>query len=328
MSKHKKSLITALASVVVVAALVVFGIFGSQIAASLNLQQGPTLTLSQSGLVTYDPLTSPDNSWTFGGDAVALNATHSYSVNSSGLYLGIQSPSSGEWAGYYAAQSAHKATVFHATLALPYTNTTNGSFNTALVVQTTITPINYIACGAGIDTQGYYWEVVVGTGTAFAANDYQSVYYKWMGNQSLTQDCTIVTNGGSLLNVYLGNSEVYANNDTSVPVPPPFNAYLAVETTSTQMLFASYSNFYATTGSNIEVVNAPAGGSVALVNPSNETIEATSVTSDQTAFLPLTANMPVPVGFVHVYDSSGALVVSTSNISTLWGGTVYSFKSG
>lgn len=327
MIKRKRSLITALALVVVTGALLVFGVFGSQIAVLLNISHGPSLALTQSGLVMSDPLTSEKGTWIFGGDAVALNATHSHIINSTGLYLGIQSPKSGEWAGYYAGQSADKANLFHATLTLPYERIPNGSFNTALVVQTTITPINYIACGAGVNNQGYYWEVVIGTGTPFTANDFQSVYYKWMGNQSLTQDCTIVTNGHNLLNVYLGNSEVYTNSNTTLPVPPPFNAYLAVETTSTQMLFGSYSNFYATLGSDITIVDVPAGGSVAMVDSSNNTINEAPVTAGSNVTFPLSLNAPLPVGYIHVYDSNGALLASTTQASTLWGGSTYSFKT-
>jgi hypothetical protein len=330
MFKRKRSVITAVAVTIAAIALFVFGIFGSQMFVLLYISHGQstTLTLTQSGLVVTDPLTSQKSSWTFGGDALALNATHSHSVNSSGLYLGVQSPKSGEWAGYYAAQSAERANLYHATLTLPSAKIASGSFNTALVVQTTIEPINYIACGAGVNNQGYYWEVVIGTGTPFTASDYQSVYYNWLNNQSLAQNCTIVTDGHNLLTVYLGNSEVYSNNNTNLPVPPPFIAYLAVETTSTQMLYGSYSNFYATLGSGITIANAPIGGSVAIVDSSNNTIEAVPVNSDLIAVLPLTANAPLPIGFICVYDSTGTLVASTSQVSTLWGGDVFTLKTG
>ena len=328
MFKRKRSLITALSLVVVAAALLIFGVFGSQMAVLFNVTHGPSITMTQSGLVMSDPFTSQDNSWIFGGDAITLNATYSHSVNSSGLYLGIQSPKSGEWTGYYAGQPADKANLFHATLTLPYEKIANGSFNSALFVQTTIKPINYIACGAGVNNQGYYWEVVIGTGTPFTANHFQSVYYKWMANQSLTQDCTIVTNGKNLLSVYLGHSEVYSNNNTTLPVPPPFNVYLAVETTSPQMLFGSYSDFYATLGSNVTVMNAPIGGHVAIVDSSNNTISQASVTSGMNVIIPLAPNSTQTFGYIRVYNSNGALIASTTQVSTIWSGSTYSFKPG
>ena len=328
MSKPKRSVMAGVAALVIVGVLLISLIFGYQILSLFNVShaQGYTLAKTQSGLVVADPLAGGSSTWTFWGDAVAKNATHSHSENSSGLYLGVTSVKSGEWAGYYGAESSGKANVFHATLTLPYSTIKNGSFNTGLYVQTTVNPIDYIACGAGVNDLGYYWQVVIGTGNPLFANNYQPVYYRWMGNQSLTQECTIVTNGTNFLSVYLGNTEVYSNNSLDLQILPPFTAYLAVESTSTQMMYGKYTDFYATLGDSLTVLNAPAGGSVAIVDSSNATIERAVVNSGATAVLQLTPNTPLPNGYLRVYNSNGTLLASTSKLSTFWGGDVYTLR--
>src|SRR5581483_8093560 len=65
-----------------------------------------TFSKTNSGLVAQDSLTNDSsvntNYWTLGGDAVAMNAPHSYSEDSGGLHIGVQAASSGQWAGFYA----------------------------------------------------------------------------------------------------------------------------------------------------------------------------------------------------------------------------------
>ena len=332
MSKRRqKSVIVSVVALVIVAAILVSGVFGAQILASIfnvSHAQSPVVAKTQSGLVIGDPLAGKSGTWTFWGDAIAKNTTYAHFENSTGLFLGVKSASSGQWAGYYAAEPTGKANVYHATLTLPYSKIKSGSFNTGLFVQTTVHPINYIACGAGVNNQGYYWEVVIGSGNPLVANSFQPLYYKWMGNQSLSQDCTIITNGTNLLTVYLGNTEVYSNNQMNLQIPPPFTAYLAVETTSSQMLYASYTNFYATLGNTLIVQNAPAGGSVAILDSSNKTIQTAAVNPNSAAVFQFAANKPLPSGFLRVYDSNGTLYASTTQITTFWGGDVYSVRTG
>ncbi|MCL4518812.1 MAG: hypothetical protein M1587_06405 [Thaumarchaeota archaeon] len=331
MSKRRqKSVIVSIVALVIVAAILISGNFGAQLLSLLNVShaQSPVVAKTQSGLVVADSLAGKNGTWTFWGDAIAKNATYSHFENSTGLYLGVKSANSGVWAGYYAAESTGKANVYHATLTLPYSKIKSGSFNTGLFVQTTIHPINYIACGAGVNTQGYYWEVVIGSGNPFAADNFQPVYYKWMNNQSLSQECTIITNGTNVLTVYLGNTEVYSNNSMNLQIPPPFTAYLAVETTSSQMLYASYTDFYATLGRTVTVLNAPAGGAVAIMDSSNKTIETAAVNPSSAAVLQLAANKPLPNGYIRVYNSNGTLFASTTQTATFWGGDIFSVRNG
>ena len=328
-NRSQKSKFAGVIALVAIVTLLILGLFGAQILSLLNIAhaQGPAVVKTHSGLVVADPLVNTSGTWTFWGDALAKNATYSHTENSSGLYLGVQSPNGSEWAGYYAANPAGNADVYHATLTLPYSRIENGSFNTGLYVQTTINPINYIACGAGVNDRGYYWQVVIGTGNPFAANNYQQVYYQWLNNQSLTQECTIITNGTNSLTVYLGNTEVYSNSSLNLQIPPPFTAYLAVETTSPQMLYGSYTDFYATLGSTVTVLNAPNGDTVSIVDSSNRTIVSTIAHSSST-LLQLPANSPLPNGYIRVYDQNGTTYASTLKVSSFWGGDVYTVKSG
>src|SRR5487761_1380409 len=279
-----------------------------------------------SGRVASDTLETGNLSyWNMWGNAIGENASHTYLENSSGLYIGIQAIKNGTWVGFFAESPKTSASLFHARLTLPYSKISNESFNTGMYVQTAaISNVSYVACVAQAESTGYYWQVVATTGDKNGVTHSHVLYYKWMGGQPLTQNCTIITNGETSLEVYLGGTLVYSNQSMNLGIPPPFNAYLEVETTNTQMHSANYSDYYATALGSIKVTNAVPGGVVKLANSSGDTIAESQTAPDGNATISLGAyELPLNAS-IHVYDSNGLLTASTPKPVSLWGGDVYS----
>ena len=278
-------------------------------------QSSSVVSQVSSGLVASDPLTSGNISdWTLSASGVA-------SENSSGLY--VNAPQTGnQWADSFAARSVGNAEVYHAVLTMPYSTITNGSFNMGLYVQAA-QPVNYISCGVGVNNQGHYWQVVYGTGNISQANNYQVLNFSY-NKPSLSQGCTIITNGANLLTVYIGSTMVYSNSSMNLAIPAPFNTYLEVEAINStgESLQGIFSNFYASLNNTITLSGAPSGGIVKIAGssiPLNATVGSNGV-----ATITLPAYQEPQSGTIQVYDSSGKLVASTASSVTLWGGDTYS----
>ncbi|HEV2225576.1 MAG TPA: hypothetical protein VGR56_02080 [Nitrososphaerales archaeon] len=284
-----------------------------------------SVSKTSSGLVTSDSLTTGGVSlWTFGGSAVVQGAPAKYSEDSTGLHLGVQSKLSGQWAGYYGARGEN-AQLFHATLSLPSTTLpTNHSFNTGLYVQTGGVNVNYVTCAGGVDLGGYFWAVVQATGNPNQATTYNTLWFQWMNGQSLTRDCTIVTNGSNILDVYFDGTLVYTSSSMNLGYQYPLTVFLEVQTTdNTAMHFSTYTDYYATTSDSVTVNGAPAGSTVEIVGPSGNVFASATAGLDGSAqikiakyHLPLTANVEVLV--------MGVVVASTTTTTNVYGGDVYS----
>lgn len=288
-----------------------------------------SITRIKTGLVAQDTLTTGNlQYWTLGGGAVWQGAPHTYSEDSQGLHIGIQAAQEGSWVGFYAVSPSTDAQVFHAVLTLPTSSLASDQFNTGLYVQTSSGNINYITCAAQAESSGYHWSVVYATGDSFQALSYTNLFYQSGGaNAPLTRDCTIVTNGQNFLQVYLDGTLVYGSDTLNLQIPPPFNAYLEVETTyATSMLFGTYNDYYATTSDIVQVQNAPAGYTAELVDSNNNLLASATVGSDGVALLGVGQyHMPIS-GYVQIYDSSHNLVATTAQ-SSIWGGDAYQVNS-
>src|SRR5207245_11288992 len=116
----------------------------------------PTIFNIQSGLVASDSLTSGNTSnWLLYGDAVAANASHSGTEDSSGLHIGILTTAEGTWHGFEAISPLTTAQLFHAKINLPTAKptTTGGAVDMDLYVQQEMFQnqhIDAIGCGATI----------------------------------------------------------------------------------------------------------------------------------------------------------------------------------
>ncbi len=258
-----------------------------------------TITQASSGLVASDSLNTGNTAaWTIAGNAPPGGSASI--ENSSGLYLGVKTGTAGTWAGFFAKSPTTSAMIFHAALTLPYKSIPDNSLNTGFYVQTSNSAfINYVACVAVVSTTGYYWSVIQATGPSLGAVTTTSLWTSPTNTMPLTQDCTIITNGNNYLRVYLGGNVVYESSSLMLNMPSPFNAILEVQTSSASaMRFGSYLSYYANLDENVIVNNAPAGGTVRMVDSTNTVLASAPVSSTGTATLsvgkyslPLTANI-------------------------------------
>ena len=289
-----------------------------------------TLTQSQSGLQARDPLTSGASSeWTFLGDAPAEGAPYSTVENGTGLYVGVQSPSSPNWAGFFGVSPPSDVMLSHAVLTLPYRSTSEYDFNTGLYVQTTAAFVNYITCYAQVTPAGYYWGVLYTSGSAHSAVTFTQLYLHIGG--PLTQDCTIVTNGQNMLRVYLQGKLVYSSDTLNLGMPAPFRAYLEVESSdASRMLYGRFTDYYSTMSDKVRVENAPPGDTVSLVGSDYNSSGALDPITTAGAEVAPNGTASIPIGQYHL-PIVGSLVVrdpdqkvaAASSTADIWGGDVY-----
>lgn len=282
-----------------------------------------------SGLVTSDPLTTGNTSlWTFGGSAAVYGAPYAYYEDSSGLHIGVQPNTAGQWAGYYAARG-ESAGLFHATLSLPSsTLAADQSFNTGLYVQTGGSNVDYVTCAGEVDQGGYAWSVVQATGNQYGATQFNTLWFEWMNGQPLTRGCTIVTNGSNMLQVYLDGSLVYSSSSMNLGYQYPLTTFLEVQSTdNTTMHYSTYTDYYATTSGNITVNGAPAGSTVQLIGASGAVLASGRASLSGTAVLDVTMyNMPLSANIV--VTDLGVTVASTSSPAAIYGGDAYALTAG
>lgn len=314
----------AIALVILLMALpFLFQLQGTEAAAS-------PLTEAHSGLIAQDSLTSGNlGYWTLYGDAVQEHAPYSYGENSTGLHIGIQAAKQGKWAGFYAESPNTSGELFHAVLTLPYSSIPSGDFNTGLYVQTAVTNINYVSCTADVNSAGYDWSVVYTTGNSRSAQKFYQVYYQAGGpGVPLTRDCTIITNGQNVLEVYLDGQLVYSSSSLKLQMPSPFDSYLEVESTyGAGMLFGTYADYYAAVSDLIQVGGVPPNDTAEVVNSSNTVLASALVGPSGSAVLDVGRfHMPIS-GSIRVYDPSGTLVTSTAGTGSFWGGDAYQENS-
>ncbi len=293
--------------------------------------QVSAVTQTQSGLDKFDSLaTGITPYWTFDGSANNQPGSKtSFSEDSQGLHIGVQSPLSGVWTGFYARSPNTFATLYHLVTRMDYTSMPTGlGFNTGLYVQTwDNTWINYVGCVAQATSSGYNWVVIQSFGPGTGAVTITVLYQSPTNGQPLTQDCTIITNGNNYLKVYLGGQVVVNRNNLNLQMAAPFNSYLEPQTSGgDSMRFGTYTNYYSTFGENVTVTNAPPGGTAKIVDSTNTILASGPVSSTGTATLPVGKySLPLTAN-IQVYDSTNTLVASTSSPATIWGGDVY--KSG
>lgn len=287
---------------------------------------GPSiLNQTSTGLVAQDSLTTGTKAyWTFGGDAIAENASHAVNENSSGLFVGIQAPAAGTWAGYYAVTPDATVMLFHTTLTDLYQTVPANSFNTGMYVQTSTGVVNYIACVAEVDTTGYSWDVVIATGNPDQATSFTTEYTLVGG--PMTEDCTIITNGSNMAMVYFGSNLVFSSSTLNLQMPSPFNAYLEVESTyGGGMLYGNYKDYYALKEPTITVNGIPPGDTARVVGTTDNLIASGVAASNGTAVVNVAPYLMPLQGYISVVNSKGSLTATTSTTTPamIWAGNVY-----
>jgi len=288
-----------------------------------------TFSKTNSGLVAQDSLTNDSrvntDYWTLNGDAVKMNAPHSYFEDSAGLHIGIEAASSGQWAGFYAMTPKTSAQLYHAVLSIPFKTVSDHWWDTGMYIQTSSAAVNYVTCAAAVGTTGVTWQVVSTKGDTNSATQFNVLWKDTSANQPYTRDCTIITNGSNSLKVYLDNQLVYSSDTLDLQMPSPFNAYLEVQSsTISKKLFGTYTDFYSTTNQFVTVTGAPTGGKVELV-ASNSVLASGSVGSDGSVNLDVGKyHMPLAAQ-IKAYNSSGKLVASSDSLS-IWAGDGYNIS--
>ncbi len=323
--------------VVFISSIFVVGVKGVDVTANTKFQQSGTLTQLSSGLGHYDPLNSasgPDTSyWTFGGDAAAEGGTYAYNENTSGLFIGASSPAANTWAGFYAASPNSNLILFHVQLTLlnptlPASSPAS-TFNTGMYVQTSNGLINYVSCfgQTSSSASSYTWGLEEATGNTEQATSFTTLWsqsYPISDTQDLVQNCTIVTNGFNFLQLYMNGNLVYSTFNANLQIPSPFNVFLEVETTSQNMLYGKFLNFYDTAGTSLTVLNVPFGDTVQIVGSNGAVVAQSNGFSPFFTSIPI-ANYNMPIsGSIEVL--SGNSVVASTGLTNIWGGDVYQFR--
>jgi len=294
---------------------------------------GHSVTQVQSGLVASDSLTNEtmtqqqlqtgNGYWAYAGDAPAEKAPYSFSRDTQGLHIGVQAPSSGTWAGYFAESPNTNAVLFHSVITTPVRTVPSQSYENGMYVQTSNGLINYVTCVSLTNTQATSWAIINTYGTTNQATKFTVLWMDNSANQPLTRDCTIITNGQNYLKVYLDGTMVYTSNNLNLQMPAPFNTYLEPETSySGQLLSGTFQDYYVSSDETIKITNNPSNAARADIVDSTGNILVTSQVSGGTAVLdvgkyhyPLSAN-------IKIYDSSNNLIASSS--ASIYGGNVYS----
>ena len=296
-----------------------------------------------SGLVVSDSLTNETETqqqlqanpgyWTYGGDAPIFNAPFAFSRDMQGLHIGVQAPTNGTWAGYYAVTPDTKAMLFHSIITTPVQTIPSNLnwFENGMYVQNGTANVSYVVCTSNTSIVGTQWVVASVQGNAFGATSENVLWASPMTlTEPTTRDCTIITNGTNYLKVILDGVQVYENNSLNLGMTHTPVAFLEPQTNyAGQLLSGSYKNFFATSDVNIKVTNNPAlAAKVVLVEPTSSTtgqvVASAPVDSSGTAILDI-ENFPMPLqADIQVYDSNGIELASTISPVSLFGGDTYS----
>ena len=294
-----------------------------------------TINKIQCGLYALDPLnnktatqeqlTASSTYWVYGGDAPGENATYSYNEDPQGLHIGVQAPANGTYAGYYAVSPNSNAMLFHAVLTTPVRTVPYGDFQNGLYVQTTQAPVNYVTCVSITDNIGTVWALVHTYGSPFGSLVFDTLWVDTSADQSLTRDCTIITNGHNYLKLYMDNTLVYSSNTLALGMPAPFNAFLEPQTSyDGAQLFGTYNDFYSALGENVKIINNPSNAVTAQIVDSSGNLLANSPV--------ILGNATIDIGRYHlpenasiqVLDSNNVSIASSPSVETVYGGDVYS----
>lgn len=292
----------------------------------------------KSGLLASDPMLHngslsseylrwiDTHGWNF--DTMTQNGSNNFYEDGRGLHIGVKAAIKGIWEGYHALTPPNNATLFHANITVPYNSTEDGQFVNSglrLYVQTSKGTINYIACLANVAPTGINWFVQLATGNT---NQSTNLWTSATSNQPFSRDCTIITNGNNYLKVYLDNNLVYSNHHLNLQMPPPLIASLEVTTSSSsQLRYSQFNNYYSTADENLKVVNAPPHGLVKIVRilPS-KLLAYGNINEHGVANLDIGRyNFPLNAQIL-VYDTKNSTIASTPPNTNLYGGDIYSVK--
>ncbi len=303
-----------------------------------------SISETQSGLVTSDSLTNETETqqqlqathgyWTYGGDAPLENAPYAFWRDTQGFHIGVQAPSNGTWAGYYAVTPNNApAMVYHSIITTPDQSIPSNSnwYENGMYVQNGYYNVSYVVCTSNTSIIGTQWVVASAVGNSNGITSEQTLWASPMNmTEPRTADCTIITNGSNFLEVILNGAIVFKSNTMNLQYTNPLVAFLEPQTNyAGQILNGSFTNFFAASGTSVKVTNNPAFASrVDLVVPTSsntgQVVATSPVDSSGSATFDM-SNLPMPLNaYIKVYDSNGIELASTSSPGNIYGGDVYS----
>lgn len=302
-----------------------------------------TISRTASGLLLSDSFTNETRTqqqlqashsyWTYDGDAPGEKAPYTVWRDLQGLHIGVQAPSNGTFAGYYAQTQQSKAVLYHVQVTTPVSTipVTGEVFENGMYVQNGTMDVNYITCTSMTSGSGTQWALVAANGNIYGANTFTPLWWTAKSpSQPLTADCTIITNGTNYLKAYINGVNVYESRNLDLNMSNDFITFMEPQTTyAGQMLNGTFKDFYATSGGNITVTNIPAyGNTVKIVqptNPGNGVVLASSQVDGTGSATLYVEGLAMPIhAYVIVYDSKGNPVASTSGAVDIYGGDSYS----
>ena len=301
----------------------------------------------RSGLAASDPLNNEIKTqqqlqadpgyWTYGGDAPLQTppAPYDFYKDLQGLHIGVQSTGNDtngnpKWAGFYALSPSTNAALFHAVVTTPVRSIPIFAdfYENSLYVQTNVNVpnalVNYVACGSSTSAWGTVWAVYSATGDGNSATTFTRLFLDTSTNQSLTRDCTIITNGSNYIKVYLDGVMVYTNSTLKLQMQQPFNAFLEPQSSyAGQLLNGIYKDYYVTTDETIKVTNLPSNAARVDLTDASGVLASAPMTGGAAKLDVGKYHFPL-AGTIKVYDSNNSIIASTSTPVSIFGGDVYS----
>jgi len=257
----------------------------------------------RSGLVMADPLDHQLSASDL-GDQYVLDGSAGARLGwayetSSGLLVGVKAHSG--WAGWFAVtvHAAGPSVAWHtnmAATALP--PGTKGRGIAVFAVQTGTTQrsgaINYIVVGALTVKREYRW--VIGYAHGIVAGATTNLLWKsrWYPDGTAAAfmqatPVTVVTNGYHSVAVWIGGKEVLHRAHLAMDIPPPFQAYLEVQS-SAPAYAARFTNFWVADEAPLEVSGVAARSPVSLVGAGGHVLARATANASGMALL----SLPMP----------------------------------
>ena len=285
----------------------------------------------RSGLVVSEPLNNGkvNDYWIFGGSAESVQAPYDHFTNADGLNIGVQAPASGIYAGHFAMVPPTNGTLFHSVITPPRSYISEGYLQNGLYVQGSEGTPNYVTCVSIVSESGKStWAVTRTYVDTEGISQFEVMWSDENTKQSLTRECSIITNGNNFLRVYLDNVEVFVNYDLDLQMTGPFLSFLETQSSyPVEKLYGIFNDSYITLGATIQVVNLPDYiTKVALTDTSNN-ILAEGAIIDGTGIIDI-ADLHYPIsGNIKAFQVNRE-IISTSSPVTVYGGDIYSVDSG
>jgi hypothetical protein len=300
------------------------------------------ITKTDSGLIAFDLLNNETQTrqqleaeqgfWHYSGSALnptvfSPPAPTDLFKDSEGLHIGVETPTNGTYAGFFAVTNHTDATLFHAKISTPVRTISGDFFQNGLYVQTGDGRINYVTCVSVTSTAGTSWHIVRTFGNSTQATEFEVLWSDMSANQPLSRDCTIVTNGNNYLKVYLDGIKVYENNSIDLQMPGPYLYFLEPQNSHTEMLYGIYKDYYATKNEFVQVVNNPPDAKLVKIIDTDGNIVANSQVSAGNATIDVgSLHFPV-IANIKVLDANGNEIASTTTTQNVYGGDVFSIDS-